>query len=234
MNILELAAADTARDPPLLYGQRIINGLPQRGPDSYDCIGWVRRLLLLCAPQFWPTSWGGPDSWTVPNFYGAWVARGLPRTIGPAKPGDIVIWLDGNNRPQHIGIAANRDESYSALNTSLNILRHSNLAVGWPRLVVLPTGLSDAVLPIVTAEPIEPIRWRTRYLGQRLSAYDPTRPGGPVRTIRFWTISSAYADARVRVDWPDGAPRIPRGYPFLRVSTGAFAGLLVVESQVRT
>lgn len=75
-------------------------------------------------------------------------------------------------------------------------------------------------------------RWRVA-AGTTLAGYDPERPGAAVRTVTFAINSSAMADAEVTVTWPNyQTPPVPRGGPFLRVTSGGFTGLLIPKSKV--
>lgn len=93
------------------------------------------------------------------------------------------------------------------------------------------------MFPIVTVEKFPtPVRFVVP-AGTTLRGYDPAEYGMVVKLARFARDSAAHADARVGVTW-QGVPAgqsspIPRGYPFLRVIDGMFAGLLIVEAQVR-
>lgn len=93
--------------------------------------------------------------------------------------------------------------------------------------------LEGEMLAIVTRTPFAaPVTWRVK-AGTVLRGYDPARPGSHVKEVRFVGDSMAHATARVGVRWVgvDPAP-VPRGAPFLEVSDGAFAGLLIVEAHV--
>jgi hypothetical protein len=95
--------------------------------------------------------------------------------------------------------------------------------------------LEDALmLAVVTRQPFPtPVIWRVA-AGTTLRGYDPAQPGKVAKEMRFASDSLAHATARVGVSWPGTSPApIPRGYPFLEVSDGAFAGLLIVEAQVK-
>lgn len=85
-----------------------------------------------------------------------------------------------------------------------------------------------------------PLTWYVR-AGQTLSAYSPTHPGSPVKTITFPHASSAHADADVWINWSISPAPIPRGGPFLRVIDGSFGPALnngvqlyIVKAQVAT
>src|ERR1035437_302396 len=147
-DLISFAMAAVNRQPPLLYGQRAINGLSQRGPDSYDCIGFYRWCVLSIAPNLWPTSWGGEDSWTVPNYWSNCGNR-FPIDNGPALPGDAYIWIDNNGIQQHIAIADGKGNAISALNTIQNICVVPAKLVNIPILKVLHTGLEQSV-PVIT------------------------------------------------------------------------------------
>lgn len=74
--------------------------------------------------------------------------------------------------------------------------------------------------------------------GVTLSGYSVTKPGVAQKTSTFTAASSAHADAEVHVDWtnadgtPVAAPPSPNGGPFLRVTDGTYAGLLIVKALV--
>lgn len=69
--------------------------------------------------------------------------------------------------------------------------------------------------------------------GTTLAGYSPERPGSAVKTQTFAAPATVTADAEVTVTWPNyqQAP-VPKGGPFLRVTTGPFAGLLIVKARV--
>lgn len=78
----------------------------------------------------------------------------------------------------------------------------------------------------------ELVTWRTRP-GSTLHGYDPTRPGAPVLTRTWDNASAAHADATAAVTWTGtSSPPVPKGGPFLRVTDGTYAGLLIVAAQV--
>ncbi len=143
-DLISFAMAAVNRQPPLLYGQRVINGLSQRGPDSYDCIGFYRWCVQSIAPNLWPTSWGGEDSWTVPNYWGN-VGNRFPIDNGPALAGDALIWIDNNGIQQHIAISDGKGNAISALNTIQNICIVPAKSVNLPILKVMHTGLEQKV-----------------------------------------------------------------------------------------
>lgn len=88
--------------------------------------------------------------------------------------------------------------------------------------------------PVVTRYPFATERTWQVATGKTLSGYDPSRPGRPVLTKTWAKASTAHTLARVRVDWPGSPnPPVPNGYPFLEVVDGAYAGLLIVEAQVK-
>ena len=151
-DLISFAMAAVNRQPPLLYGQRVINGLSQRGPNSYDCIGFYRWCVQSIAPNLWPTSWDGPDSWTVPNYYSACQGK-FPIDDGPALPGDALIWIDGDGNPQHIGISDGLGDVISALNTVKNICLVPTKSISFPTLKVIHTGLEQKVAVITPPGP---------------------------------------------------------------------------------
>jgi hypothetical protein len=101
--------------------------------------------------------------------------------------------------------------------------------------VAYTQGGQQDMYPIVTREAFAaPVAWRVK-AGWTLRGYDPAQPGKVVKEVTFEKDSVAHATARVAVRWvgvdPAKAP-IPRGAPFLEVSNGVFAGLLIVAGQV--
>ena len=178
MDLIDYALSLVNRQPPLLYGQRAINGLAQRGPDSYDCIGFVRECLLQTAPSLWPASWSGPDSWTVPNFLGAWQAHGLPVDSGTPNPGDLLVWSD--SQPEHIGIAEDALWYLSALNTERNVCRSTIAETGgwFPTRLVLRTGLYVPPKGASVFTGITPVRFADSRAGYpALTKPGPLQPG---------------------------------------------------------
>jgi hypothetical protein len=147
VDLISFAMAAVNRHPSLLYGQRAINGLSQRGPNSYDCIGFYRWCVQSIAPNLWPTSWGGEDSWTVPDYYSNCSGH-LSIDDGPALPGDALIWIDKSGGPQHIGIADGLGNVISALNTVKNICIVPTKSISYPTLKVIHTGLEQKVATI--------------------------------------------------------------------------------------
>ena len=130
------------------YGERSINGKSQRGPDYWDCVGFVRGVLLTLAPSLWPSKRGGEDSWTVSNFMYWWTHLKLGAVLGAvvALAGDIVIF--GAN--EHIGIADGRGNVISAANTRDGVCVLP-IASFRPKLThVLRTGLAQGA-PAATA-----------------------------------------------------------------------------------
>lgn len=146
--LISFAMAAVNRQPPLLYGQRVINGLSQRGPDSYDCIGFYRWCVLSIVPNLWPTSWGGEDSWTVPNFWSNCGSR-FPIDNGPALPGDALIWIDTHGIQQHIAISDGKGNAISALNTIQNICVVPAKSINLPIMKVLHTGLEQNIVNFI-------------------------------------------------------------------------------------
>ena len=143
-DLISFAMAAVNRQPPLLYGQKAINLLSQRGPDSYDCIGFYRWCVLSIAPNLWPTSWGGEDSWTVPNYWGN-VQGHFPIDNGPALAGDALIWIDNNGIQQHIAISDGKGNAISALNTIKNICIVQASSINLPIMKVVHNGLEQKV-----------------------------------------------------------------------------------------
>jgi LysM repeat protein len=118
------------------YGLRELNGKPQRGPDYFDCIGFVRDCLLNVAPGLWPSNRGGEDSWTVPNFLYWWKALKLGAVMAyntPTIAGDILIF----GKCEHIGIADGAGNCISALNPELGCRSVPIDKVGLPVAAVL-------------------------------------------------------------------------------------------------
>lgn len=89
------------------------------------------------------------------------------------------------------------------------------------------------MLGIVTRQPFaSPAVWQTRS-GTRLIGYDPARPNTLVVDRTWSVVSSAHAAAVVSVSWPGVvSPPVPRGGPFLEVTDGVYAGLLIVARLV--
>jgi hypothetical protein len=115
----------------------------QRGPQGHDCIGMWREWVRRVAPELWPTSWGGPDSWTVPNYAAAWTAHGLP-TAGPGAlvmPGDALTF--GAN--EHIGLADGEGNCISALNPKQGVCTVPIAKITLPLTLILQTQLEQAV-----------------------------------------------------------------------------------------
>ena len=85
----------------------------------------------------------------------------------------------------------------------------------------------------VTVKKFKKVRtWYVRS-GVYLYGYDPVKSGGPVMARYFRRASSASADAEVWIKWDGEAPYpIPHGGPFLRVTSGAYKGKLIVEGLV--
>jgi hypothetical protein len=182
MSIFSRAVTELKQIPKLLYGSRLRggNGLSQRGPDSYDCIGWVEHILLVEAPQFLPSSWGLDNPWTVPEFLDMWQSHGLKVTFGPAHAGDILVFEDARNNPFHIGISDGKGGVLSALNTKMNIcLVPANSILPKGPILVLPTNSEDDVIPInaivtlvkvdgTPANTLDEVDIRTRLLGDKI------------------------------------------------------------------
>lgn len=78
----------------------------------------------------------------------------------------------------------------------------------------------------------KPRTWYVRS-GTYLCGYDPKKSGGPVLSRKIRSTTSATADAEVWINWKGAPPYpIPHGGPFLRVTTGGYKGLLIVEGLV--
>ncbi len=126
------------------YGERALNGLPQRGPEYFDCIGFVRAVILASAPSLWPSNRGGEDSWTVPNFAYWWTALHLqapqPYLGCPPLTADLLVF--GAN--DHIGVADGHDNCISALDPARGIRSVPIGHVGLPLTYILRTGLAQA------------------------------------------------------------------------------------------
>jgi hypothetical protein len=114
------------------------SGAAQRGPDSFDCIGFVRWVLRAVAPELWPGNAGGEDSWTVPNFI-EWVSKLGLFDILPAsaelKAGDVLIF--GSN--DHIGFGDGAGRCVSALNPKAGVCSVLISAMTLPLTMVLRT-----------------------------------------------------------------------------------------------
>jgi hypothetical protein len=127
------------------------SGAAQRGPKSFDCIGFVRWCLLHVAPQLWPTARGGEDSWTVPNFLDWWTRLGLGPVLPPsAVPfrGDILIF----GASEHIGIADDAGNAVSAHSAARGVCSIPIGSMGLPLTYILRTGLEqDMPIPIGVA-----------------------------------------------------------------------------------
>jgi hypothetical protein len=121
----------------------------QRGPDSFDCIGFVRWCLLHVAPQLWPTVHGGEDSYTVPNFLHWWTTLSLgavlPPSVTPVRS-DILIF----GSCEHIGIADGAGNCVSAHSEARGVCSIPIGAMGLPLTYVLRTGLENAMPPVPT------------------------------------------------------------------------------------
>lgn len=93
------------------------------------------------------------------------------------------------------------------------------------------------MFPVVNATLLaapNPRPWRVA-AGVTLNGYDPAKPNVVVASFATGP-SAAACDAEVSVSWVDvpagQAAPIPRGGPFLRVTLGGFAGLLIVKALV--
>lgn len=106
-------------------------------------------------------------------------------------------------------------------------------AVGFPQARYLSALVEDDMLVVSEATKFAaPRTWRAK-AGQTLRGYSPAQPGKVVKTVTFATATPALADATVYVSYPGTSPApVPNGGPFLRVTDGAFAGLLIVASLV--
>lgn len=96
------------------------------------------------------------------------------------------------------------------------------------------------VFPVVTSKPLPggPRSWRVIGSAAKpvvINGYDPAQPGKVVKAMTWTAESSALYDAEVSVAWVGvagtSAP-IPKGGPFLHVTNGAYAGLLIVKALV--
>lgn len=130
-----------------LYGQRSINGKPQRGPEYFDCIGFVRDNILAVAPSLWPSNRGGEDSWTVPNFLYWWNRLALGATLPGrgtvVQASDLLIF----GASQHIGIADGAGNVISALNAAAGVCSVKIAAITIPLSYVLRSPLLAAQAP---------------------------------------------------------------------------------------
>ena len=127
------------------YGLRSLNGKPQRGPTTFDCIGYFRHCLLEVAPELWPTSWHGPDSWTVPSYHAAYQKHGLTQSgpsVAPRK-GEALIY--GPNH--HIGTYDGAGGLISALNVARGVCVVPYRSLTDPLTAILHLGLDVAPSP---------------------------------------------------------------------------------------
>lgn len=106
-------------------------------------------------------------------------------------------------------------------------------AVGFPQSRYLSALEDDEMhtTETVTLLPGGPRTWRVA-AGVTLNGYDAKQPGAVVKSATFASPSSALADATVYVTHDPGPGPVPRGGPFLRVTNGMFAGLLIVAALV--
>jgi len=151
-----LASAQAIASKAKGYGEEALNHLPQRGPDYYDCIGFVRACLLADAGWFWPSERGGQDSWTVPNFLEWWNALRLgPDVHMDLYPSSTHLAADllifGN--ASHIGIAVDAADCLSALNPALGIRTVPIAKIALPLTHILRTGLAQAAVAPKTPAP---------------------------------------------------------------------------------
>jgi hypothetical protein len=168
----------------------------QRGPDSFDCIGFYRWCVTHEAPELWPTSWGGPDSWTVPNYVDAWRAHhgkiGVPSVT--IMPGDGLVF--GANA--HIGIADGAGNCISALNPASGVCSVPIREVSLPLTLVIQTGLER-----VMAAPGTPI-------GIARTAGDPAirgiRPDGTLVPLALGVDLPVYGTETIDGYSTDGSP----------------------------
>ncbi|HEY1169048.1 MAG TPA: LysM domain-containing protein [Candidatus Limnocylindrales bacterium] len=138
------------------YGEKALNGLEQRGPDYFDCIGFVRACLLAKTRDLWPGEEGGGDSWTVPNFLYWWNALRLGPDVhmdlyptSTPLAADLLIF--GN--AEHIGIAVDAAHCLSALNPALGIRVVPTEKIALPLTHILRTGLVQAAAAPKTPAP---------------------------------------------------------------------------------
>lgn len=93
-------------------------------------------------------------------------------------------------------------------------------------------GLMLGVESISLLNAPNPRAW-TVPAGTTLRGYSPTQPGQVVKSVTYAAPAVGHADATVGVQWPGLAhPPVPNGAPFLRVTDGTFAGLLIVAAVV--
>jgi LysM repeat protein len=160
-----------------LYGERSINGKPQRGPDYFDCIGFVRDNLLAIARSLWPSNRGGEDSWTVPNFLYWWNHLALGATL-PAKTtkpqaGDLLIF----GASEHIGIADGAGNCISALNVGTGVCSVKIAAITLPLTYVLRSPLLATPAPAPAPKPTTYTVKKGDTLSSIARAYGTTWPG---------------------------------------------------------
>jgi hypothetical protein len=151
-----LAAAQALASQAKGYGERALNGLEQRGPDYYDCIGFYRAAALEAAPSLWPSLHGGEDCWTVPDYLYWWDKLALGPDVhcdlypsSTALPGDGLIF----GTAAHIGIAVDAADCLSALNPALGIRTVPIAKIALPLTHILRSGLVQAAAAPKTPAP---------------------------------------------------------------------------------
>lgn len=99
----------------------------------------------------------------------------------------------------------------------------------------LSLGGTPAMFPVVTLTPYpDGPRTVTIPAGTTLAGYDPAQPGRTLKTSTWTNGSSMHADAEASVAWiGTGTAPIPKGGPFLRITDGVYAGLLVIKGLVQ-
>lgn len=119
----------------------------------------------------------------------------------------------------------------SGVNFSNNVLADSNGSWLDPVGVVLQMYANDRAVVLAAPNP----RHFTIPANTTLNGYDPAQPGKIVKTFGpVSTASGADADTTDTVTWyGTSAPPVPRGGPFLHVTDGVLAGLLIVASLVQ-
>lgn len=194
--------------------------------------GAVVQLIYAKLPvhyRRWDTAFGAkPDSRHSFN------ARIRSSVDGSLRAG--YLWIrDPLGRGTYCGEWIARTDLLIAMHAFNGTVRSDYIVA--PVVVPPDTSTEADMFPVVTATllPGGPRSWRVAG-GVTLNAYDPAQPGRIVKSNRFADPSSAAADAEVSVSWqgvPTGqAAPVPKGGPFLRVTNGMFAGLLIVKAQV--
>lgn len=97
-------------------------------------------------------------------------------------------------------------------------------------------SMEESMFPVVTVVPLVAPSPRKFVIaaGVTVAGYNPAKPGVVVKSVVGPTGGTmAHADAEVSVSWiGTTTPPTPRGGPFLRVTDGVLAGLLIVKALV--